>query len=61
MTYVLNQFASDSFLHPDCTVDSGISPDHARDNLRSWVVTTDRELRFLASHPAPKEIEFCEL
>lgn len=33
---------SKSFLHPDYTVDPGISPDHAR--VRSWVVTTDREL-----------------
>jgi len=32
------------FFHPDCTVDPGISPDPAR-VMRSWVITTDRELR----------------
>ena len=42
-----------TFFYPDCTVDPGISPDHAR--VRSWVITTDRELGS-ASRTLPRRI-----
>ncbi len=41
----------DSFFHPDYTVDPGITPGPAR-TLVGY--TTDRELREILSHPAPK-------
>ena len=41
-----------SFFYPDCTVDTGITPVHARLALVGY--TTDRELD-LRPHPAPKE------
>ncbi|KPL73451.1 hypothetical protein ADM99_04460 [Leptolinea tardivitalis] len=55
---MLTCVASVSFLHPDCTVDPGISPGHARGVLRSWVITTDRELRLLPRTLPRRKLNF---
>ena len=46
---------STTFFHPDCTVGSGISPDHA--NLHgSWALPPVGNKRISRYHPAPKVI-----
>ena len=51
-----------TFFHPDCTVGSGVSPDHTQKNALAGY-TADRELilrlmntdqSLFGSHPAPK-------
>jgi hypothetical protein len=51
-----------AFSHPDCTVGSGVSPDHApAEPLPLAGSTADRELAALPPHPAPKACKNLQL